>query len=117
MRTRQEIFDIAWNGAKGQNFKRSVFENDPDTCAYRGAHGRKCHIGHLIPDDRYEPRFEVLGCRVHTILHAAGISQDDADFARSLQIGHDEAKTAGGVERNLRAFAREHDLTIPGERP
>ena len=27
-------------------------------CAYRGDEGRKCAVGHLIPDDRYVPEME-----------------------------------------------------------
>lgn len=46
--TPQEMFDKAYLGVIAQGRKS---EKPNGGCAYRGAQGSKCGIGHLIPDD------------------------------------------------------------------
>lgn len=115
MCTRQEIFDIAWTGLKSQGFERSL-SDVASGCAYRGEDGLRCAIGWCIPDKKYNRRLEGRGADDPDVLEAAGIDERDSDFADDLQVCHDFEDTPSGVEEALRNFAREHDLTIPGER-
>ena len=95
---RQEIFNKVFLHLKNQG-ARSV---DPactriyfPQCLYRNPNGLKCAIGVLIPDDKYEDRFE-YGYYADNpiILQAAGLSGEDAEFAVDLQGAHD------GITRN-----------------
>jgi len=109
-RTRQEIFDLAWNGLKAQGFRRSM---NGSTCAYRTHDGRKCAIGYLIEDGDYRHSFEGRDAYFGPVREAARIASADASFAADLQHCHDEAGGPESVEGNLRRFASTHDLTIP----
>lgn len=55
--TAQEVFDAVATHLLTQN-ARSVTEDSPGTCLYRGPEGRKCAIGALIPDSLYRPEIE-----------------------------------------------------------
>lgn len=57
MLSRQEIFNIVYNGLRGQNWKQSVAP--VIGCAYR-AGDCKCAFGHLIPDEVYHKTLEGL---------------------------------------------------------
>lgn len=84
--TRQETFDKAVRGVIEQG-RPSV---SGGTCMYRGANGRKCAAGHLIPDGKYEPEMDSgsLDARpcVRELLASAG---HDVKFVRELQGVHD----------------------------
>lgn len=108
-RTRQEIFDLAWNGLKAQGFERST--SWTGRCAYRGDGGRKCAIGHSIPDEAYDPELE--GPIEHPVLVAANISRSDLDFCRALQRKHDYADSPRDMAETLAQFAHDNSLTIP----
>lgn len=47
--SRQEVFNLALNGVRAQDYKQSVNKNG--YCAYRGNDGLKCGIGHCVDDD------------------------------------------------------------------
>lgn len=86
--TPQEAFDIAAKGIQAQG-GRSVDEDD--VCLYRGPNGCKCAVGHLIPDDLYDPKMEKnpIECllrRRRIRAHFAGL---DACFLSDLQSTHD----------------------------
>ncbi|APH74149.1 hypothetical protein [Aquibium oceanicum] len=51
----REQFDTVYNGLAAQGWKQSTLPCG--TCAYRDpTHaGRKCAVGHLIPDGHYDP--------------------------------------------------------------
>ena len=56
---RQTIFTRIRDHLLSQNFR---CQDLPSTkCLYRNNAGAKCAIGCLIPDDRYDPKFEDLG--------------------------------------------------------
>ena len=55
--TPQQVFDAALFGIRAQKYMRSV-SSVTDSCVYRGDHGRKCGIGHPIPDEVYNPVFD-----------------------------------------------------------
>ncbi len=108
-RTRQEIFDLAWNGLKAQGFERA--RHKIGGCAYRDEAGRRCAIGHCIPDDAYEDELE--GPIGRDVLDAANISQADLEFCRNLQRRHDYADGPKDMADGLIQFARDNALTIP----
>lgn len=67
--TNQDLFNLVYNGLKGQGFKQSLAYY-PDhkgsgevMCAYRGEGGCKCAVGHIIPDENYSTFLE--GKRIH----------------------------------------------------
>ncbi len=35
-------------------------DEDRTQCLYRGAHGAKCVVGHMFPDDKYDPKMDLL---------------------------------------------------------
>ena len=55
--TPQQVFDAALFGIRAQKYMRSV-SSVTDGCVYRGDHGRKCGIGHAVPDAVYTPAFD-----------------------------------------------------------
>lgn len=87
--TPQEAFDIAARGIQAQG-GRSV--DDVGQPKYRGPNNCKCHVGHLIPDDLYDPEMErktieYLLDRCPPIReHLAGL---DERFLGDLQSTHD----------------------------
>lgn len=52
--THQEIFDFVWTKLCEQGAKS--YENGK--CRYRTSTRLKCAVGHLIPDDLYDPAME-----------------------------------------------------------
>lgn len=102
--TPQETFNIV----KEHLLKQQCRALGRGGCAYRGAEGRKCAIGCLIPDDKYTPDLEGIelstdeggcGCetcgrqeekrkRILQILHEAGHELTRQQFA-DLQTIHD----------------------------
>ena len=68
-------------------------------CLYRGPNGTKCAIGCLIPDDKYEERFEkhgfsawpdtTPGSILTALRKATGLSLSQLPLAGRLQAVHD----------------------------
>ncbi len=56
--SKQEAFDIAVEGIRGQEYQPSVVGY---TCRYRGDNGRKCALGFLITDEEYDPALDKAG--------------------------------------------------------
>lgn len=116
---RQEAFEKAVRGLAGQGWERSVTTQEgPYTqCCYRGDGGRKCAIGHLIPDEDYSPRMEGGAITWPQVLETCGLSSADRGFAVDMQIAHDRAESPEGMLRNYREFAEQYDLTWPADVP
>lgn len=119
--TRQEIFDRCWNGLASQGWKPSLAV-DRTMCCYRGAEGRQCNVGRLIPDELYDPRMEGYGasylfCAWPDV--AALFDPKDVQFVEHLQCIHDAAvdepenHRAEEMRRRMESFAEKHNLTIP----
>lgn len=117
---RQELFNMAYVGLAKQGFVRSVSDDGREnpSCRYRGPEGRKCAIGHCIPDKEYSPLFEgyspgtSLG-EARDICVAAGIGPGDVLWAATLQRCHDYGKTPADMRGRLESFARSYNLSIP----
>lgn len=101
----KELFEKVKTHLLTQN-SRSL--NDPEFsgCAYRGAEGKSCAVGCLIPDDLYDVKIEGISAsdeRIIRILHKVGILDEPkykvTDFfgsdsqkitmLRQLQLMHD----------------------------
>lgn len=102
--TNQEAFDKAVAGLAAQGFKRSVGGPDGfEQCVYRGKDGKKCALGHLIPDDLYRPRIEGMGAGnplMRPLLFELGLS---IEFSRALQSAHDSAYTIDAHDKQIDA--------------
>lgn len=88
--TNQEVFDKVVRHLGKQRAKSYLACET--VCAYRGAEGRQCAAGPLIPDDVYEPRMEGRNWRdlaqAYPILAAVG----DARLIAHLQSVHDNRR-------------------------
>lgn len=89
---RQEIFDKVCNHLMTQMAKADGGPEDSD-CKYRGAGGKTCAIGCLIPDEKYQERFEgnaPTGIGIGKLItHAAGCNITQVPLLDELQIIHD----------------------------
>jgi len=74
------------------------------SCVYRASNGTRCAVGHLIPDDKYEPRFEGSSIDAETtkgesIRAALPFSARHClPFLSSLQSAHDFTLSNEGTE-------------------
>lgn len=114
----QELFNKAYIGLDGQGFKRS-FDIDKGRCMYRGPDGRKCAIGHAIPDELYDPIMEegMPGSGFGILLGLMGFAVfgdfERHEFANNLQSAHDCADCPEDMKHRLQNFAKNYGLTIP----
>lgn len=110
---KQQMFNIAVEGIIKQG-KASMDEMNR-RCKYRGIDNCKCAVGHLIPDNLYDPSME--GQTVSLIIE----ENIHIEFLRSLQSCHDH--TAGykkednylflkEFKRRITNFAEAENLTI-----
>lgn len=84
--TLQETFDTVARALVKQG---GPSLNEVNRCAYRGENGARCAVGHLIPDDRYDPSMENESAghrRVAPVLRGLGV---DVYLAGALQRTHD----------------------------
>lgn len=117
--TLQQVFDDAYLGLAAQRFRRSLSIGFGG-CAYRGESGRRCAIGHCIPDGKYHAGLEGYTPTSASDDHPEGhpIFRDlfptvDCFDLRELQECHDSARSARSMQKKLCAFAAEKGLTIP----
>ena len=52
----QGWFDKIWEHA---GLRQPSYLKGDELCAYRGANGAKCFVGVLIPDDKYDPNWDL----------------------------------------------------------
>lgn len=131
---KQEIFTKVWNGMKHQGFRLSLgyHSRQVEGPMYRGRNGCKCNLGHLIPDEKYNPHFEGMAVEYlyedappndlqRELNEAVGFDSETAEdlqFFSELQSIHDDAASDWDVELGLRAFASENGFQLPnGEDP
>jgi len=121
MKTLQQIFDQAYNGILAQGGQSS---DTVGRCMYRGPGGRKCAVGHLLPDALYHRSMEgqavdystrVLG----SALLQAGIDMEDRptkNLVIRMQAIHDDIYGGNFLEEfksSMRALAIENNLEVP----
>lgn len=110
--TLQAAFDVAYRGLRAQGFERAL-RADGTLCAYRGIDGKKCAVGHLIPDEHYHIYLE--GAEVSGLGgESKGLWPEHLISAlQDLQSVHDSGLSPSRMKQNFARFAREYNLTIP----
>jgi len=104
---KQLIFDTAVNGIREQG-KRAIKDTK---CVYRAPDGCKCAVGHMIPDDKYDPRLENFTASAKEIIYSLApefgveYNQESGEFLRGLQVCHDAA--LGSVVPSDRSVVRQ----------
>jgi hypothetical protein len=127
VKTKQETFDIVWKGLAAQGWKKSMTAGDDEFCAYRGVDDCACAAGHLIPDDRYDPKMEG-GLVLYSTEYASTASSiavtnlmvelgHDLAVVRECQRAHDGSDTPESMQLRLRKVAQQHGLTVPELEP
>jgi hypothetical protein len=115
MLTKQEIYTKVRKHLLTQNAKATIWVGSSiERCRYRDDVGRKCAIGCLIPDEKYNKAFESQSLHSSILLAAIGVPSDDPDlleFLSKLQQIHDCYPVESWKER-LDEFAARHGLKI-----
>ncbi len=84
-------------------------------CAYRGDRGRRCAIGHCIPQVEYSPSFEVTPTNSVThVMRAVGFPGEVEQLLRMCQRAHD-VQWAGNSETLRKELAKA--ATVNGVTP
>lgn len=112
---KQEVFNKVYAALKAQDFNRSMGGSKTfKTCRYRGENGLKCAVGHLIPDDKYNNKFEGSTVIDADIAAAAGAKEDgDVYFLRNLQLAHDGSVSPSYMKTKLHNLAENYGLVVP----
>jgi hypothetical protein len=81
-------------------------------CLYRGPKGKKCAIGALIPDEKYESSFETHDVSSNPMIaKAAGLRSNQLYLAQYLQTIHDGTH-ANGWRKALQDLAKAEKLEM-----
>ena len=108
--TMQEAFDTVLQKLRAQRC-RSVKFNEKfgrEICAYRGDNGMKCGIGHLIPDDEYQPVYDEDALRARYVM-APALEGLPRDLLTSLQTTHDCCMPSPGANNTEARMAEFED--------
>lgn len=110
-KTREEIFQRAWEGLKSQGFVQAMKKADwGDTvCAYKTPDGLRCAIGWCMEDNALIEN-QAGTVYLPEVQQLAGIAPDDVDFARSLQSIHDETINPETMKQRIIGFAYANQL-------
>lgn len=109
--THQQIFDKALHGVRAQGRPSSTKTKGGEvTCVYRMHRGEqvlKCGVGHLIPDNVYDPAFDhdgntAVGYAVRredfrAAMIAGGVDTDNAEVMTLLELLQDAHDVAAHV--------------------
>ena len=106
--TQQEMFDKSYLGLASQNFLQSHRDGG---CLYRGPNGRKCAIGHLIPDDKYKQKMEGDNIFARSIRSLFPVKQ--LSMLGDLQEAHDHPASATRRRKAFERVAKQYGLTVP----
>jgi len=112
--SKQNLFNMMWNGLKGQGWRRSM-SDEGGGCLYRGDDGSKCAVGHCISDQVANTWDDARYSSVAKILAGEDIPVSKINFLSRAQLAHDEAEE-GDMEANFRKFARQYHLSIPEDK-
>lgn len=116
----QQIFDTVYSGLSAQGFRQSRCKMksnqsgmDIMACAYRGEGGRKCAVGHLIPDDKYSTELEGKNVTNQEIVELLSEYTVYFRLLRELQCAHDTSLTPQDMKRSLILIADNWRLQHP----
>jgi hypothetical protein len=114
--SRQEMFDRAVRGVRSQGFQQC---SNGASCRYRHMRAdgtvMRCVWGWVDPEGtESDPCGTVFFLRENKVGLAATLSEEDAEWARGLQVAHDGAsEKVGDMESRLRRFGTDHGLVWP----
>lgn len=91
----QALFDKALTGIRQQG---GFAVNGTLGCAYRTRDGRKCAVGHLIPDEIYKPDMEGHGADVVWERVSPGATNKELCLVTKLQGAHDTSEFCGNMD-------------------
>ena len=107
---KQKFFNTSYAGLRDQGFNMS----EDFSCMYRSDNGRRCALGFLIPDDKYNQNIEGSGPgEVAHLIVGDDFDSDVVKFFEDLQVCHDESSSSEDMKWRLGKFAEEHNLTVP----
>lgn len=122
--SKQDTFNQVYLGLAAQGFKQSA--NRRGDCLYRGPNGLKCAAGQVIPDDKFEPRFEghgIVSVLPERWFDGESTSKDlnlmisglghNLGTLSELQSIHDASKDPHTMKNQLDYYAEEQGLIIP----
>ena len=104
--TKQNMFDHICQCLAIQE-RRSV--NDYGMCMYRGDEGRKCAIGHCIPDEEYQPIFERL-TMLEVVDRVPSLSSKMRTFMSDMQECHDASRCVHALRSSLEVVSVRYGL-------
>ncbi len=90
--TRQEYRDLLITKSNAGEFPAGKYDEELDQflCSYRAENGRRCVVGLIIPDDRYDPEIEGSNMKTLKVVKCIdfpdGVTQIDLE---ELQHLHD----------------------------
>lgn len=115
---RQHILNTVAEKLIEQGVPAMVFSDDMGmkVCAYRGDDGRRCAVGHLIPDYAY--RSDMENVSVDLLIERGWMPEGlrDAEFLEALQGAHDNADPryfCSELSQALYDIADAYNLTPP----
>lgn len=117
----QEIFDKVYTHLEQQGGASAL---ETGACLYRSEDGKMCAVGCLIPDDKYDPKFE--GEPVDELIYAPDgwkpewftgdkHSDDIVSFLWKLQEAHDADLRSSGLDSwryRMIEIAEEYELSV-----
>jgi hypothetical protein len=124
MLTKQEAFNIAARGIIDQGGPSVTFgqsylggTHGLPRCSYRGDSGSKCAIGHLIPDQEYNDRFDSFPMSLVDLCKIVeNLKEMEISFLNLLQNAHDGAYSEKdvpflkGYKERMHTIANIHHL-------
>lgn len=108
--TPQSLFDLVVSSVRSQGYIKS--EGESEAGMYYGSNGVRCHVGLVIPPEKYQPSFEG---RVPRVLQEEGLfflgwSEDMMDLLEEFQFIHDDSPPEQW-EGQFRELAETFDLS------
>lgn len=119
----QEMFNTMLRGLASQGWMRCgvVNQNNPRrvACMYRYA-GKKCALGWLIPDELYDPEWDISkDGSAETVLRDLDVledlSKDELAFINNAQYAHDGGYTVEVMQKNYVRVALKYGLQWPAD--
>lgn len=114
--TMEQALDKMVEGFEAQGWKRSV---ESTLCKYRSSGGLRCAAGHLIPDDKYDPRFEGVSIRASVQSFGVGArgreefpDYEDGDYPVCMAIGLKFGSELFDFVKDMQSF---HDCSLDGQ--
>jgi hypothetical protein len=106
----QQLFDTIVKALKAQGWKRSLAKNGLG-CAYRGEHGRKCAIGHIIPDEIAKDNENMTVGSMILDKKIVFTNAQSRGLAKELQHDHDQGMTPEKMRERLKKTAAYFELS------